>query len=268
MAQPPETFGIRHIALVTGDLPKAEAFYCSLLGYQIEWRPDADNLYLTMRGQDNLALHKGDAGAETRLGHFGIILKKAEDVDAWHEHMKAFAVKDPQTHRDGARSFYAKDPDGNNIQFIYHPPIADKTCYSGPMQIATATQRFLASLTDGLIVGVPYLTSVLEFIPNPFRFAGGAFLVVLLLVQLVLLSRHGQTIGKRLLGIRIVDKDSAENGGFLVNVVKRGFLNGLLCLIPGYFLVDSLFIFRKNRRCLHDLIARTIVVQIPSGVVE
>ena len=25
---------------------KAEAFYCGILGYQVEWRPDADNLYL------------------------------------------------------------------------------------------------------------------------------------------------------------------------------------------------------------------------------
>jgi catechol-2,3-dioxygenase len=107
-------------------MAKAEAFYCGLLGYQVEWRPDADNLYLTMHGEDNLALHKGTPGKETRLDHFGIILKKAEDVDAWHEHLKAHAVKAPKTHRDGARSFYVKDPDGNGLQFIHHPPISEK----------------------------------------------------------------------------------------------------------------------------------------------
>lgn len=130
MALPPSTLGIRHVALFVSDLKKAEDFYCSVLGYQVEWRPDPENLYLTMNGQDNLALHKGPvAPADTRLDHFGIVLRKAADVDAWHAHLKAhgiFITKEPKTHRDGARSFYAKDPDGNGLQFIHHPPISDK----------------------------------------------------------------------------------------------------------------------------------------------
>jgi catechol 2,3-dioxygenase-like lactoylglutathione lyase family enzyme len=128
--RPPETLGIRHVALFVSDLAKAEAFYCGVLGYQVEWRPDPENLYLTANGQDNLALHKGTpAAAETRLDHFGIILRKADDVDAWHEHLKrhsAKILKEPKTHRDGARSFYTQDPDGNVLQFIHHPPIADR----------------------------------------------------------------------------------------------------------------------------------------------
>ncbi|MDE2142763.1 MAG: VOC family protein [Elusimicrobia bacterium] len=130
MSRPPETLGIRHVALFVSDLAKAEAFYCGVLGYQVEWRPDADNLYLTMNGHDNLALHKGAKSlGETRLDHFGIVLRKAADVDAWHAHLKAqgaVIAKEPKTHRDGARSFYAKDPDGNGLQFIHHPPISDR----------------------------------------------------------------------------------------------------------------------------------------------
>lgn len=122
----PPTMGIRHIALFVESVERAEGFYCGLLGYQVEWRPDPDNLYLTMNGQDNLALHKGKPSGETRLDHFGILLRRAEDVDAWYEHLKAHAVKAPKTHRDGARSFYAKDPDGNGLQFIHHPPIAGR----------------------------------------------------------------------------------------------------------------------------------------------
>ncbi|MBI3289292.1 MAG: VOC family protein [Elusimicrobia bacterium] len=121
----PPTLGIRHIALFVSDMARAEAFYCGELGYRVEWRPDPDNLYLTMSGQDNLALHKGAPGAETRLDHFGIMLRAADDVDAWYEHLKARAVKAPKTHRDGARSFYIKDPDGNALQFIHHPPVAE-----------------------------------------------------------------------------------------------------------------------------------------------
>lgn len=130
MSRPPETLGIRHIALFVSDLAKSESFYCGVLGYQIEWRPDAENLYLTADGQDNLALHKAKSAlGESRLDHFGIVLRKADDVDAWHEHLKrhgAKILKEPKTHRDGARSFYAADPDGNVLQFIHHPPIADR----------------------------------------------------------------------------------------------------------------------------------------------
>ena len=128
MALPPTTLGIRHVALFVSDLKKAEDYYCGILGYQVEWRPDPDNLYLTMNGQDNLALHRREAASgETRLDHFGIALKTASDADAWHAHLKARGaeiLKEPKTHRDGARSFYTRDPDGNVLQFIHHPPIA------------------------------------------------------------------------------------------------------------------------------------------------
>jgi|SRR5579883_531167 len=128
--QPPRTLGIRHVALKVRDLAAAEHFYVDVLGYAVEWRPDPDNLYLN-RDADNLALHRDDKARpglpESSLDHFGIMLRRAEDVDAWAAHLKKHGVafvKEPKTHRDGARSFYVKDPEGNVIQFIHHPPIA------------------------------------------------------------------------------------------------------------------------------------------------
>jgi catechol 2,3-dioxygenase-like lactoylglutathione lyase family enzyme len=124
---PPKTLGIRHVALKVRDLPAMESFYVGVLGYAVEWRPDPDNVYLTRDG-DNLALHREAALAKGgALDHFGIMLKKAEDVDVWAAHLRAHGVsleKVPKTHRDGARSFYARDPEGNLLQFIHHPPIA------------------------------------------------------------------------------------------------------------------------------------------------
>jgi len=38
-------------------------------------------------------------------------------------------------------------------------------------------------------------------------------------------------------------------------------VNGLLGLIPLYGLVDILFIFRSDRRCIHDMIAGTQIVE-------
>ncbi len=136
------------------------------------------------------------------------------------------------------------------------------------MELATRTQRLSAVLADGVIVGVPYILGSIEAAPEPLRLLGVVASLALLVVQLVLVSKRGQTLGKRLLGIRIVLKDTLQNGGFVVNVLKRGFLNGLLSLIPGYFLVDCLFIFRENRRCLHDLIAGTVVIQAEADVVQ
>lgn len=121
--------GIRHVALRVADLAAAERFYVDALGYSVEWRPDPDNVYLTS-GADNLAIHRVDGvtgGSVQPLDHFGIVVPKAPDVDAWADRLKGLGFQlatEPRTHRDGARSFYVDDPAGNRIQFIHHLPIS------------------------------------------------------------------------------------------------------------------------------------------------
>jgi catechol 2,3-dioxygenase-like lactoylglutathione lyase family enzyme len=126
--------GIRHVALLCADMGTMERFYCDVLGYVVEWRPSPAELYLT-RGEDNLALHalsapEGSAEtprADSRLDHIGLLMSRPEDVDAWADYLKEKGLKldtAPRTHRDGARSFYARDPEGNRLQFLYHPPIS------------------------------------------------------------------------------------------------------------------------------------------------
>ncbi len=78
--------------------------------------------------------------------------------------------------------------------------------------------------------------------------------------QVVLLRREGQTVGKLLLRIRIVDEETGVKGTVFSVVVLRYFVNWLLTLIPPYVLVDHVFIFAKNRRCVHDYLAGTKVV--------
>jgi catechol-2,3-dioxygenase len=105
-----------------------EAFYVGTMGYKVEWRPDEDNVYLT-NGEDSLALHR-DASAvahETRLDHIGVLLRTQNDVDAWAAHLErrgATLAQAPKTHRDGCRSCYAFDPEGNRIQFLWHPELS------------------------------------------------------------------------------------------------------------------------------------------------
>jgi len=102
------------------------------MGYQLEWEPDAENVYLTS-GRDNLALHAWPASRPLPkdsglLDHIGIALPKADDVDAWAEWLGAAGVEletTPRTHRDGARSLYFRDPGGVLVQLIHHQPLVD-----------------------------------------------------------------------------------------------------------------------------------------------
>jgi catechol 2,3-dioxygenase-like lactoylglutathione lyase family enzyme len=129
MVRPAATMGMRHVALNVRDLQLCEHFYVDLLGMAVEWRPDADNVYLTS-GNDNLALHRvtvdAPAAAGQRLDHIGFFIASAAQVDDWHVFLKENAVEikaPPRTHRDGARSFYCADPEGTIVQVIFHPPI-------------------------------------------------------------------------------------------------------------------------------------------------
>ncbi len=126
--------GLRHVALNVRDLAQSLEFYQKVLGLQIEWQPDPGNAYLTS-GMDNLALHQVPvSGSESpadwqKLDHFGFVVKLPEDVDAWARKVRSLGIlldQEPRSHRDGARSFYFRDPDQNRIQIIYHPLISDR----------------------------------------------------------------------------------------------------------------------------------------------
>lgn len=86
--------------------------------------------------------------------------------------------------------------------------------------------------------------------------------LALIVVYFWLLATRGQTFGKMALNVRIVRQADGENGGLVTNVLMRSIVGqGLLAIVPFYSLVDILFIFREDRRCIHDLIAGTVVVQ-------
>ena len=136
----PTHAGLRHVALRVQHLDEMKRFYTELLGFSLEWEPDPDNVYLSS-GSDNLALHRSaafTAGSTSShaspvplstLDHLGLIVRQADDVDQWAAFLESHGVTieaKPRTHRDGARSCYFKDPDGNTIQIIHHPPISQR----------------------------------------------------------------------------------------------------------------------------------------------
>jgi len=127
--RPARHAGLRHVALFVNNFEACLAFYTDLLGMDVEWQPDPDNIYLCS-GVDNLALHRATeepSRAGQRLDHIGFIVDEMDDVDRWYDFLVENGVKaqsKPRTHRDGARSFYCLDPDGVTVQMIYHPPIS------------------------------------------------------------------------------------------------------------------------------------------------
>ena len=149
-------------------------------------------------------------------------------------------------------------------------PAAVGRSYAGDAPLASRGSRLGAALLDVLFVG-------LSIVPGVFILStmGGSsdgmtsigllgFLIgpaILGVYTIHILVRDGQTLGKKAMKIRIVNHDDGGNPGFGRVIVMRGFVNGLLSNIPFYALVDVLFIFGSEQRCLHDLIAKTKVVQ-------
>jgi len=144
-------------------------------------------------------------------------------------------------------------------------------------ELAGRLVRLLAAILDGIIAGVMiYLPAVIvmaatggfdqpsnefdaELLTLPIAL-GVIGAIAWAWITILLVARYGQTMGKRLLEIRVVRSDGSQASlgriFWLRNVV-----NGLLGIIPLYGLIDILFIFGQRRQCIHDLIADTIVVK-------
>lgn len=94
---------------------------------------------------------------------------------------------------------------------------------------------------------------------------GLALLLGIFITNCVMLHRSGQTIGKRALDIAVVRTDGSR-----ISLLRYIFLRVAPFILMGMIpfvgrlisLVDPLLIFNKERRCLHDMIADTIVVDI------
>ena len=137
--------------------------------------------------------------------------------------------------------------------------------------------RLAAVLLDGVFVGLSVVPLAIAFFWSldpggqpqvgagqvAGLVVGGLFLLALLAWNCILLSRNGQTLAKKLCGIRVVRRDGSRCG--LARIFFARYLPvtvlGMIPFIGSLVsLVDALLIFRDDRRCLHDEIADTIVV--------
>jgi uncharacterized RDD family membrane protein YckC len=123
-----------------------------------------------------------------------------------------------------------------------------------PVMIIAVAVPAMSEQGQGFSTGATALLGV-------FGLAVAAFVVY----QIVMLHRYGQTLGKKLVGVRIVRQDGsrASLGRLLgLRYIVPGVIGAIPLLGPLFSLIDPLFIFGEEKRCLHDLLADTIVVDV------
>ncbi len=139
-------------------------------------------------------------------------------------------------------------------------------------ELADRSTRLGAVLLNMLILFalVMVFAMMIGFLGEELAAVGVVFMVVamlaLLIYNLVLLDRSGQSIGKKLLGIKIV-RLSGERVSLgrliLFRWLPVQLISGIPALGAVFALLNAGFIFRDDHRCLHDHMADTIVVKAP-----
>jgi len=182
--------------------------------------------------------------------------------------------------------FLASPPALGSAPGPFNPDAAPQTSLPVPssqLKLASLGARLGAHCLDTLTLFLGLLPSLVAFAmiaaqastatgepaaPEdiPAEAIGAIALTVLIWLALAgyniyLLATVGQTLGKKWMQIRIVTHPQGENPGFAKSFLLRSFVNCLIGqFVPLYAIIDICFIFREDRRCLHDLIAETTVV--------
>lgn len=90
-----------------------------------------------------------------------------------------------------------------------------------------------------------------------------AYIIIMLAIQAFFLAKSGQSIGKKLTRIKIVDAENGEK----VNLTRIFLLRSIVFIIlnmlfmPFITIADYLFALGKNRQTLHDKLAKTTVIK-------
>ena len=137
---------------------------------------------------------------------------------------------------------------------------------------ASLLGRLLAALIDGLVISVCVapiawlLSGIITGTATAFIYSALiaiSAIVIFAFLNGKLLVTQGQTLGKKLMGIKIVTTAGTPP------LVKPHLLKRYACYLlagqvpvigPLFSLINILFVFAPERRCVHDLFADTRVV--------
>lgn len=162
----------------------------------------------------------------------------------------------------------------------YAPPrarVRDVVAPKEQLVLAERSSRLGAAIVDGLIfsamVYIPLILGTVitaagadasgeanpAFVLIGFGLAFAGF-VVWAYLNLKQMGATGQSLAKKYFNIKVVRSDGSPAS--LSNLIwKRNVVNWLLGIIPLYGIIEILFIFAEDRKCIHDKIADTIVVE-------
>jgi uncharacterized RDD family membrane protein YckC len=144
-------------------------------------------------------------------------------------------------------------------------------------RLASWGRRLVAITLDGLILLIPAGIGIgLVFLggddgPRTAVAVAGVVLVILSITVFqgvyytVLIARSGQTLGKRALGIKVIDEAGGGSIGY-----GRAFGRWLVPFVLGWFcgllnIVDGLWpLWDERNQTWHDKVANSVVVRIPS----
>lgn len=161
---------------------------------------------------------------------------------------------------------------------VYKAPDSELQEVSQPeLELASRFSRLIASIIDTIIslmfiLPLMYFTGFFSAImsgeePSLLQTAGIGFITIALFfaINWHFLKSAGQTIGKKVMGIKVVTLD-----GELPSMVQHFLKRYAMYFLPAYIpmigqlisLLNVLFIFGKGKRCIHDMVAGTKVVQV------
>ncbi|MDM5306317.1 RDD family protein [Peribacillus castrilensis] len=120
-------------------------------------------------------------------------------------------------------------------------------------------KRLLALILDGIIITLP-LSLIFGWITGDWEEDNISTLIDLLYTLIVPILWYGYTVGKRIMGIRIVRVDGKKLG--LGTMLLRNLIAGLVYVVTlGIGFIVSMFMvgLRSDHRAIHDFIAGTYV---------
>jgi uncharacterized RDD family membrane protein YckC len=163
----------------------------------------------------------------------------------------------------------------------YSAPKTDLSQQRAPdeAELAGRGRRLGGAIIDSIIVSIVTFVPLLAFIggwagymtmstERPFFFSLILSLigfVAFILVNGYFLAKDGQTVAKKLLGMKIVCTDGSKAD--FVRIVTRRLLPqyaiGVVPIAGGLILlVNYLLIFRASKKCVHDDLADTVVIRV------
>lgn len=145
------------------------------------------------------------------------------------------------------------------------------------LDMATVGGRFVALLVDWLIIGLPLMilafailipigvisaetsedvAPFLAIFSNIFVSLGAA--AVYILYEGFMLASGGQTVGKKVMKIKVVSPEGGEltKGQAWGRAISRQ----VLAIVPCLGLIDNLVAFGQERTAIHDMMAKTRVI--------